>query len=420
MRSFFAALLFSLLLFVGICTPLSCQTNTAHIPLRGEENISASHLQAQNADTIAENTDTLELSAPSAILMEASTGTILYEKAGTTQLAPASVTKVMSMLLIFETLSAGNIQLTDEVTISEHAAGMGGSQVFLEPGELQTVETLIKCISIASANDAVVAMAEYISGSEEAFVQKMNEKAASLHMDHTHFVNCCGLDDPNHYTCANDIAVMSRELITKYPEVFDYCTIWQEDITHTTKKGTVPFTLSNTNKLLKQYPYATGLKTGSTSQAKFCLSATATKDNMTLIAVIMAAENSKLRFADATKLLEYGFSTTNIYEDRMKGKTYEIPVKKGSKETLMAECTGDFHYLSKSGENIAGVEKETELPKNLSAPIKKGDVIGRITYRLGEKTLGSLPLEASEEIKKAGFSDYYQKMLLKFFCHSNK
>lgn len=420
MRSFFAAVLFSLLLLAGICAPLTHQPNTALIPLRGEENIQNFNLQTPDSDTSPQSADTLELSAPSAILMEASTGTILYEKAGTTQLAPASVTKIMSMLLIFEALSAGNIQLTDEVTISEHAAGMGGSQVFLEPGELQTVETLLKCISIASANDAVVAMAEYVSGSEEAFVRKMNEKAASLHMEHTNFVNCCGLDDPNHYTCANDIAVMSRELITKYPQVFDYCNIWQEDITHTTKKGTFPFTLSNTNKLLKQYPYATGLKTGSTSQAKFCLSATASKDNMTLIAVVMAAENSKLRFADATKLLEYGFSTTSIYEDKMKGHTYEIPVKKGVKDSLTAECTGDFHYLSKTGENMAGIEKKTDLPKNLTAPIKKGDVVGQITYRLGEKTLGSLPLEASEDIRKAGFSDYYQKMLKQFFCHSSK
>ena len=422
MRKIFAAVLSTLLLFFRLCTPLQCQTHTVTIPFCGEEAaIPTENTQtpvntenAENSQT-AEAADTLDLSAPSAILMEASTGTILYEKASATQLAPASVTKVMSMLLIFEALSAGKIQLTDEVTVSEHAAGMGGSQVFLEPGEIQTVETLVKCISVASANDAVVAMAEFVSGSEEAFVQQMNEKAASLGMENTHFVNCCGLDDPNHYTCARDIAIMSRELITRHPQVFDYCNIWQEDITHTTKKGSFSFTLSNTNKLLKQYPYATGLKTGSTSQAKFCLSATATKDNMTLIAVIMAAENSKLRFADATKLLEYGFSTTSIYEDKIRGNTCQIPVKKGVSDVLTAQCTGDFSYLSGSGENLANVKKETQLPKELTAPVKKGDVVGQIVYRLGEKELGTVSLEATQDIKAAGFGDYYQKMVYQFF-----
>lgn len=270
MRKLLALILPLLLLLIGIGTPFSYTCGICLPPCRAQENPQTAEESAESSQT-----DTLSLSAPSAILMEASTGTILYDKESSMELAPASVTKVMSMLLIFEALSSGNIHLTDEVTVSEHAAGMGGSQVFLEPGEIQTVETLIKCISIASANDAVVAMAEYVSGSEEAFVQKMNEKAASLGMSHTHFVNCCGLDDPQHYTSAGDIAIMSRELITRYPQVFDYCGIWQEDITHTTAKGSFPFTLSNTNRLLKQYPYATGLKTGSTSQAKFCLSATA-------------------------------------------------------------------------------------------------------------------------------------------------
>lgn len=216
---------------------------------------------------------------------------------------------------------------------------------------------------------------------------------------------------------------MSRELITKYPEVFDYCGIWQEDITHTTRKGTIPFTLSNTNKLLKQYPYATGLKTGSTSQAKFCLSATATKDNMTLIAVIMAAENSKTRFADATKLLEYGFSSTSIYEDHVKGQTFEVPVIKGTSENLTVQSSGDFHYLSDSGENLAGIKKDIQLPSKISAPIKKGDAIGQIIYTLGEKELGSVPLVASQNIPTASFSDYYLKMILLFFSaadHSSK
>ena len=410
MRKLFALILPLLLLLFEIGTPLSYSSGICLTPCRAQENPQSTEKNAASAQT-----DTLSLSAPSAILMEASTGTILYDKDSSMELAPASVTKVMSMLLIFEALSSGNIQLTDEVMVSEHAAGMGGSQVFLEPGEIQTTETLLKCISIASANDAVVAMAEYISGSEEAFVQKMNEKAASLGMNHTHFVNCCGLDDPQHYTSAGDIAIMSRELITRYPQVFDYCGIWQEDITHTTAKGSFPFTLSNTNRLLKQYPYATGLKTGSTSQAKFCLSATAQKDGMTLIAVVMAAENSKLRFADATKLLEYGFSTTSLYEDKTDGETYDIPVKKGTSDAVTARCESNFRYLSSSGENLSAVEKRVELPENIAAPIDKGETVGQISYYLGERNLGSVPLTASEKITKAAFPHYYQKLLLQLF-----
>ena len=410
MRKLLALILHLLLLLIGIGTPFSYTCGICLPPCRAQENPQTAEESAGSSQT-----DTLSLSAPSAILMEASTGTILYDKESSMELAPASVTKVMSMLLIFEALSSGNIHLTDEVTVSEHAAGMGGSQVFLEPGEIQTVETLIKCISIASANDAVVAMAEYVSGSEEAFVQKMNEKAASLGMSHTHFVNCCGLDDPQHYTSAGDIAIMSRELITRYPQVFDYCGIWQEDITHTTAKGSFPFTLSNTNRLLKQYPYATGLKTGSTSQAKFCLSATAEKDGMTLIAVVMAAENSKLRFADATKLLEYGFSTTSLYEDETAGETFEVPVKKGTDDVLTAVCESSFRYLSSSGENLSAVEKRVELPENVIAPVDEGETVGQISYYLGEKNLGSVPLTASKKIEKATFPHYYQKLLYQLF-----
>lgn len=233
------------------------------------------------------------MSAPSAILMEASTGQIIYEKEADKKRPPASVTKVMTLLLIFDAIESGKIKLEDEVTTSEYAASMGGSQVFLEPGETQTVDTMIKCISVASANDACVAMSELIAGSEEEFVVQMNERAKKLGMKNTVFKNCNGLDTEGHETTARDIALMSRELITKYPQIRDYCTIWMENITHTTKKGTSEFGLSNTNKLIKHYEYATGLKTGSTSKAKFCVSATAEKDGMELIAVIMAQKTVK-------------------------------------------------------------------------------------------------------------------------------
>ena len=233
----------------------------------------------------------LQVSAPSAVLMEASTGQVIYEKGADEKRSPASVTKVMTLILIFDALAEGKIALTDEVVTSAYAKSMGGSQVFLEEGEVQTVETLIKCIVIASGNDASVAMAEYIAGTEGEFVRLMNERAAGLGMTGTHFVDCCGLtDSAEHVTTARDIAIMSRELINKYPEIHNYSTIWMENITHVTKQGAKEFGLSNTNKLLKMANNftVTGLKTGSTSAAKYCLAATAQKDGVRLIASIMA------------------------------------------------------------------------------------------------------------------------------------
>ncbi len=240
----------------------------------------------------------LTLSAPSAILMEASTGTVIYEKKPDEILRPASITKIMTLLLIFDVLEGGKISYGDAVTVSEFAASMGGSQVFLEPGEVQSVDTMIKCIAVSSANDACVAMAEHIYGSEEEFVRQMNKRAKGLGMNNTTFVNCNGLDAEGHVTTARDVAIMSRELINKYPKVHEYSQIWMDTITHTTAKGTSEFGLTNTNKLIKQYPYATGLKTGSTSLAKFCVSATAKKDDLELIAVIMASPDGNSRVAD--------------------------------------------------------------------------------------------------------------------------
>ncbi len=221
----------------------------------------------------------------------------------------------MTLLLIFDALADGTITPDTEVTTSEYAASMGGSQVFPEAGEKQTVDTMIKCIAVASANDACVAMAEKIAGSEPAFVEKMNQRSAGLGMTNTHFVNCNGLDTEGHLTTARDIALMSRELITKYPQIEDYSTIWMENITHTTAKGSSEFGLSNTNKLIRQYEYATGLKTGSTSGAKFCLSATARKDGVNMIAVVMAEPDSKTRIKDAIAMLNYGVGKCSIYQD---------------------------------------------------------------------------------------------------------
>lgn len=354
-------------------------------------------------------TSGVEVSAPSAVLMEVSTGTILFEKNGDTARPPASVTKVMTLLLIFDSLEKGDITLEDEVTTSEYAASMGGSQVFLEAGEKQTVDTLIKCISVASGNDACVAMAEYIAGSEEEFVRRMNERAETLGMSATHFVNCNGLDAEGHETSAKDIAVMSRELITKYPKIYDYCTIWMENITHTTRKGTSEFGLTNTNKLIRQYEYATGLKTGSTGDAKFCVSATAEKNDVELIAVIMAAENSKSRFQDAVNLLNYGFGKCQIYRDEDREVLPDARVEGGVKETVTAEYAGEFTYLDTTGANLTQVEREVNMNPEILAPLKKGDVIGKVVYTLNGKKIGSVDITAGESVRKAGFADYFKK-----------
>ena len=353
----------------------------------------------------------VEVTAPSAILMEMTTGTVLYEKDADTARPPASVTKVMTMLLIFDALAEGKIQLEDKVTTSEYASSMGGSQVFLETGEKQTVETLLKCISIASANDACVAMAEYISGNEEEFVRQMNLRAEGLGMKHTHFVNCNGLDAEGHETSARDIALMSRELLLKYPEIHNYCTIWMENITHTTSKGSSDFGLTNTNKLIRQYEYATGLKTGSTGKAKFCVSATAEKNGVSLIAVIMGAEDSKARFKDAVTLLNYGFGKCQMYTDENMPSLDPISVTGGIQESISLEYEKKFTYLDTTGANLNAVTSRLQIPDKVNAPVKKGDTVGQRIYYLDEKEIGSVNLLAEETVKKAGFFDYLRKAL---------
>ena len=345
----------------------------------------------------------LELSAESAVIMEASGGQVLLEKNADEKKPPASVTKVMTLLLIFDALADGTITPDTEVTTSEYAASMGGSQVFLEAGEKQTVDTMIKCIAVASANDACVAMAEKIAGSEPAFVEKMNQRSAGLGMTNTHFVNCNGLDTEGHLTTARDIALMSRELITKYPQIENYSTIWMENITHTTAKGSSEFGLSNTNKLIRQYEYATGLKTGSTSGAKFCLSATARKDGVNMIAVVMAEPDSKTRIKDAIAMLNYGFGKCSIYQDeKALEKIVYAEVKHGMQEKAKGETLEGFRYVDTSGSDLSAVEKEVQIQKQ-TAPVKKGDQIGEVIYRLNEKTIGSVPVYATEGVGELTF-----------------
>ena len=353
----------------------------------------------------------LELSAESAVIMEASGGQILFEKNVDEKKPPASVTKVMTLLLIFDALADGTITPDTEVTTSEYAASMGGSQVFLEAGEKQTVDTMIKCIAVASANDACVAMAEKIAGSESAFVEKMNQRSAGLGMTNTHFVNCNGLDTEGHLTTARDIALMSRELITKYPQIENYSTIWMENITHTTAKGSSEFGLSNTNKLIRQYEYATGLKTGSTSGAKFCLSATARKDGIDMIAVVMAEPDSKTRVKDAIAMLNYGFGKCSIYQDeKVLEKIVYAEVKHGMREKAKGETPEGFRYVDTSGSDLSAVEKEVRIQKQ-TAPVKKGDQIGEVIYRLNEKTIGSVPVYATEGVAELTFGGAFLKIL---------
>lgn len=360
-------------------------------------------------------TEAVSLSCKAAVLMEASTGTVIYEKNPDEKLSPASITKIMTLLLIFEAIEKEEIQYDDIVTTSEHAKSMGGSQVFLETGEQQTVETLIKCIVIASGNDASVAMAEHIAGTEAAFVDKMNEKAKALGMVNTYFKDCCGLwDDMEHYSSARDVAIMSRELLTRYPEVKNYTGIWMENITHVTEKGSKEFTLSNTNRLIKQYEGATGLKTGSTSLAKYCLSATALRDGVELIAIIMAAPDYKARFSEATTLLNYGFGTVALYEDKEELEPFNIKVKYGITDFVSVVKKDDFRYICDSKEAVSKIEKVRNVPKQIEAPVKQGQQIGTLDYYVGDEKIGSVPILAKNEIAKAGFLDYFKKLCYKY------
>lgn len=351
-----------------------------------------------------------EIEAPCAILTEASTGRVIYEKNADESLHPASITKIMTLLIIFDAIDDGSIAPEDTVTVSEHAASMGGSQVFLEPGETQTVETMIKCIAIASANDACVAMAEHISGSEDAFVQSMNERAEALGMNNTHFVNCCGLDADGHMTTARDVAIMSRELITAHPAIHDYSCIWMDTITHVTRRGESEFVLNNTNKLLKQYEWATGLKTGSTSLAKFCLSATARRNDIELISVIMASPSGKTRVSDSIALLNYGYGICSLYHDNNMPSIDVIPIKGGIRSDISVEYSSQMNYLFTDKYDASLIESHAEYLEDLEAPVQKGDVIGQLTYTYDGKFMDSIDIIASESIKKAGYGDYINSL----------
>lgn len=368
-------------------------------------------LPALAAEKQYENLTDLGLTSKSALLMEEDTGTILYEQNSHEALPPASVTKVMTLLLIYEGERDGKFDWTDTVQVSEHAASMGGSQVFLEEGETQTAADMTKSIAIASANDAAVAMAEFLAGSEEAFVQKMNERAKELGMEDTNFVNACGLDTEGHVSSAYDIALMSRELMENFPEIKEYTTTWQDSIIHKTRRGEETFGLTNTNKLIQWYDGATGLKTGSTGNALYCLSGTAERDGMGLIAVVMAAPDYKVRFREVMQLLDYGFANYAIEKGREKGYVMgEVPVEKGMTDTVEAVVAEEISVLVPKGKE-AQWETKTELLPAVSAPVEAGTKVGELVYLRDGEEVGRVELTAGENVEKANVDTMLRRML---------
>ena len=345
----------------------------------------------------------MEIDARGAILIEASTGTVLFEQNADEAFPPASVTKIMTLLLVMEALDAGRFTLSDRVPVSEHAASMGGSQVFLSPGETLSVEEMIKCAVISSANDAAVALSEFVSGSEDAFVSEMNRRAGELGMNNAHFENVTGLDDTtvDHRCSARDIALMSRALIS-HKDILKYSSTWMDSI----RDGS--FTLSNTNRLIRFYPGATGLKTGSTAKAKFCLSATAERNGMTLIAVVMGSPSRDIRNEETKRLLDYGFANYGLFS---RNATELPPVKTlgGESDFCRVGYEGASAVVSRGEEGK--IKTEIDLPDTLKAPVAEGDVVGRAVFRSGDRVVAEVPIKALETVSRITFPALFKKML---------
>lgn len=343
--------------------------------------------------------DVLAVTAPSALLMEKETGKVIYEKDADRKMPPASITKIMTLLLITEDIESGKLSPHDIVSVSKRAASFGGSCVFLEEGERMSVDDMLKCIAVVSANDCAVAMAEHLSGTEQLFVERMNQRAQELGLENTHFTNCTGLfDDKDHYTTARDVALMSRELI-KHESIKKYTTIWMDSI----RDG--EFQLSNTNKLVAHYEGCTGLKTGYTSAAKYCLSATAQRDGVEFIAVIMGSKDSELRNSDAASLLNYGFANFTLCPLRSKEPLPEPPVELGREKRLeLFYDAGEYALVPKgSGE----FQYSFELPEIVKAPVEKDELIGYMLVKSAEETLGKVPIRAAYAVPRLGFWGIY-------------
>ena len=346
--------------------------------------------------------DAMTLSAPSAVLMHTD-GTVLYEKEAHRPMPPASVTKVMTLLLAAEAIDAGMLTMTDVVTASAYACSMGGSQVWLEEGEQLTVEQLLKCVVLASANDCAVALAEAVAGSEEAFVARMNDRAKQLGMENTTFINCCGLDAQGHLTTAYDIALMSRELM-RHSWIEAYTTLWQDTI----RDGA--FTLTNTNKMIRHYDGMIGLKTGSTSQAGFCLSAVARRDGMTLVAVVLNAENSTKRTADIRTLLDYGFANYCEIPIVPSDPLPELDVRMGTKKTVPL-MLGETAGLLAEKNNVSDLVTHLDLAANLQAPIERGEQVGTLSVMDGDTVLRQIPVVAAEDCPRQTVGQIFLRLL---------
>ena len=340
-----------------------------------------------------------------AILIDEDSGTVLYEKNADESRPIASITKIMTLLLTFEALEAGKVSLSDIVPVSEHAYHMGGSQIWLEPGEQLTLDEMLKAICISSANDAAVAVAEFIGGSEPVFVERMNARAKELGMQSTTFRNACGLDEDGHLSTARDVAIMSREMLLNHPEIENYCTVWMD----TLRGGATQ--LVNTNKLLKSYNGITGLKTGTTGKAGVCISASASRDDLRLIAVVLGSSSGKERFAAATSLLDYGFA---MFESALvpipADAPKTLPVQKGEEPTLELCYTAPERWLAVKGQGSA-LQAEVELPQTLEAPIREGSVIGSLNIKNSQGILQSCPIIAAKPVDARSFSGCFRRVV---------
>ena len=349
----------------------------------------------------------LEVAGKSAVLMDMATGTVLYEQNPHEKLAPASVTKVMTMLLVMEAIDSGKIGWDDMVTASESAAAKGGSQIYLKVGESMSVSDMLKSVAVSSANDCACALAEHIAGSESAFVEKMNARARELGMNDTHFVNCTGLDDDDaakeHLTSAYDIAILSRELMLNHPDIQKFTTIWMD----TVRNGS--FGLSNTNKLVRFYPGATGLKTGFTSAAGYCLSATAQRDGLGLVAVVLGAKTSQERFAGCKSMLDYGFANYALVNPEIP-TTNTVPVKLGAQKSVSAIPAEDVKLLIDKAQKDQ-VNIQVTLDESVTAPVSKGQKLGTLTVRVGEQVLSQVPMVAEEAVPRLTWWDLFLQVL---------
>lgn len=367
------------------------------VTVSSECDISDINVPLDNTPVNAAIGQTLDIKAKSVVLMEPNTGKVLYEANSDEQLAPASITKIMSLLLVMEAIDRGDISLETVVTASEHACSMGGSQIWLEPGETMTVNDLLKAAVIASANDACVALGETIAGSEEGFVAMMNERAEQLGMTKTHFVNCTGLDAEGHLTSAYDVAVMSSELI-KHDLIKDYSTVWMDSLRDGKSE------LVNTNKLVRFYEGTTGLKTGTTSKAKYCVSATAERNGMELVAVVMAGDTTNDRFNGAKKLLDYGFANYNFSSiDAGLSEGFTLNIAKGTRKKITVRAENALNILLPKTAS-GNIERKTVFKEDITAPVKKGEVLGTVTVTMGGEQLGEIPIVADEDVGKLTLS----------------